>query len=172
MARRRAISDENEAVGYQGKEFTCIVQTPTMEDIEFMIHDLSDYADEHGLEHFEVLNKGPDPDGGYRAIIVAHNWNPLAWLSERYQARAGGPEARAAVTAVHREYAQKARVARATAVGKERVKTEAEIAAEEEKKRRERRLMKYRTAATVPTKTVPTKTAPITEPELARFIIS
>lgn len=121
--RRRRLVPNERAVGYQGKEFTCIVQAPTMEDIEFMIHDLEDYADEHGLEQFEVLQKGPDPDGGYKAVIVAHNWNPLTWLAEAgYRAYLGAKGA--------------ARVGKAKAVAKHAVGVEAELARAPEEERR------------------------------------
>lgn len=152
--RGRRASPDGEAVGYQGKEFTCIVQAPSSEDIEFMIQDLRDYADEHGLEQFEVLQQGPDPDGGYRAVIVAHNWNPLAWLSERYQARAGGPEARAEVARKRRDIQQRARLARLEASGRERIKTEEELAAEEEKRRRERLLRRFRPSEEKPAESI------------------
>jgi len=80
---------------YQGMEFTTTLQANTLRELNSMIKSLEDYAHEYEMDDFKVLSKGPDPDGGYKAIVTAHNWNPLTWIKERWEARGGGPEVRA-----------------------------------------------------------------------------
>ena len=154
---------------FQGREITATIQAPDEADLDMMLQEMQDYTAATGLEPIEVLSKGPDPDGGYRAVIVAHNWNPLAWLKKKVEERGGGPEARAAVTAKQREYAQKVRIARLEATGKERVKTEAELAAEEEKRRREKLLRKLRPVPIAPATVAPTA---VSEEDIVKFILS
>jgi len=60
---------------YQGKELNVTVGAPTRAVLEDLIGDLKELAWERGLEDFEVLHVGPDPDGGYEATIRAHNLN-------------------------------------------------------------------------------------------------
>jgi len=70
------LQDENPS---QGKEFTTTLQAPDGETLEAMIQGMQDYAKTHHIEQVEVLEEGPDPDGGFRAIIAAHNWNVPTW---------------------------------------------------------------------------------------------
>jgi len=203
---------------HQGREITATIQAPDEQDLAMMITELQDYAMETGMEPIEILSKGPDPGGGYRAVIVAHNWNPLSWLTERgyrayygaksamqvgqakaeakheigveaalprapeeeqrshefegekrkrkYLARLAKLKAQTASAERRQELSAEIKRARLEVTGKERVKTEEELADEEEKQKRERRLRKYRAV-------VPVETAPVKAPEdLNRFIFS
>ena len=66
-----------DSAGYQGEEFTVQLQSPTREGLDEQIASFRKFAKDRGLETFKVLERGKDPDGGYRAIITAHNWNPF-----------------------------------------------------------------------------------------------
>ena len=79
---------------FQGREITATIQAPNEAALEDMLTDLSDYTNEMGLEPVQVLSKGPDPDGGYRAVVQAHNKNVISWAKERWEGRGGGLEAR------------------------------------------------------------------------------
>ncbi len=79
---------------FQGREITATLQAPTKDELSMMIDEMQEYASETGLEPIKVLQRGPDPDGGYRAVIVAHNWNPIAWFRKRWEERGGGYEVR------------------------------------------------------------------------------
>ncbi len=82
-------------VGYQGNEFTTIIQAPTKKALQMKIDQFRAFATVNKYELFEILQQGPDPDGGYKAIVTAHNWNAAAWVQKRWEGRGGGPEARA-----------------------------------------------------------------------------
>jgi hypothetical protein len=72
---------------YQGKEILTTIQAPTVDALDDMLEGMRDYAEGEGLEEFTILEKGEDPDGGYRAVISAHNWNPVTWFRERMEGR-------------------------------------------------------------------------------------
>jgi len=72
---------------YQGKEILTAIQAPTVDALDDMLEGMRDYAEGEGLEEFTILEKGEDPDGGYRAVISAHNWNPVTWFRERMEGR-------------------------------------------------------------------------------------
>lgn len=69
---------------YQGREFTQYIQAPTKKALEGMIKGTRAYAKRHGLGKVEVLQRRQDPDGGWEAILKAHNWNPIKWLKSRF----------------------------------------------------------------------------------------
>lgn len=92
---RSNVSLENISLGnFQGREIQATLKAPTEESLENMLSELEDYAQEVELDEIQVLKKGKDPDGGWEAVVVAHNFNPLSWLKEQWEARGGGPEAR------------------------------------------------------------------------------
>lgn len=68
----------------QGNELTVIIQAPTTRALSARIVSFKRFAKEEGCDTIKILERGPDPDGGYRAIITAHNFNPLTWVSEKY----------------------------------------------------------------------------------------
>jgi len=72
---------------YQGKEITATLQANTKVELNRLIAGLNRYAKTNHLESVKVLSKGKDPDGGYKAIVEAHNWNPLKSLKEAYHNR-------------------------------------------------------------------------------------
>lgn len=74
MAKRR----------YQGREKTSILQANTKAGLDTLIRSSRSFADEHGMERFKVLESGKDPDGGYRAIVTAHNWGPTEWVKRKF----------------------------------------------------------------------------------------
>ena len=79
---------------YQGREITSTIKANTLPELNKMLTGIRRYARLHGLGAVKVLRKHKDPDGGYEAIIQAHNWNPIKWVSEKWEARGGGYEAR------------------------------------------------------------------------------
>lgn len=88
LAAIKGLEGEEEIRGmpkYQGKEFTTTVQAPTRKELSKLLEGLHVYAREHGLEDIKVLERGRDPDGGFRAIVVAHNWNPIKWVREKWR---------------------------------------------------------------------------------------
>ena len=72
---------------YQGKEITATLQANTKVQLDKLISGLNRYARANHLETVKVLSKAKDPDGGYKAIVEAHNWNPLKVARERYENR-------------------------------------------------------------------------------------
>lgn len=70
-------------VGFQGEEFTSIIQAPTSKALQTKVDQFRLFAKAKNYETFDVLQHGPDPDGGFRAIVSAHNWNPLTWAAEK-----------------------------------------------------------------------------------------
>lgn len=84
---------------YQGKEIEVTLQAPDEPTLRHMIGELEGYASKVGLEPPEVLNVGPDPDGGFKAIVIAHNVNLFKWVEKtraKWEARGGGYQARLA----------------------------------------------------------------------------
>jgi len=74
---------------YQGKEFRTHLQANSEEDLNEMIAGLHAYAMEYGLDPPKILQRGPDPDGGFEASISSHNKNPLEWIKEKFRGRGG-----------------------------------------------------------------------------------
>jgi hypothetical protein len=68
---------------YQGREVTATVQAPTEESLGILIQELNEYALETGMDPVVVLQSGPDPDGGFRAVLTAHNSNLISWIKEK-----------------------------------------------------------------------------------------
>lgn len=66
----------------QGREAKHYIQAPTEDQLDEMIEGLNEYAMEHGMDSIEVLQKRPDPDGGWEATVISHNFNwGAAWKS-------------------------------------------------------------------------------------------
>jgi len=74
---------------YQGKEFRTHLQANSEEDLNEMIAGLHAYALEYGLDPPRILQRGPDPDGGFEASISSHNKNPIDWIREKFRGRGG-----------------------------------------------------------------------------------
>jgi len=68
---------------YQGRELTSTLQAPSKSSLNSLIGDARKYAKASGMDSFKILESGRDPDGGYRAIVTAHNWNPISWIKEK-----------------------------------------------------------------------------------------
>lgn len=68
---------------YQGKEFTTILQAPDSKSLDRLISGLTKYAKTQDMGRVQVLQRGRDPDGGVRATVTAHNFNPVKWVSEK-----------------------------------------------------------------------------------------
>lgn len=145
--------------GFQGNEFTAVIEAPTMIALDKKLDAFKRFAAKEGYEHVEVISKVPDPDGGYKAIMTAHNFNPIAWASEQlHRAKLGATEGwkKGKVKAEmkhqisslgeleatkEREIAlQRARIARIRAAAPERITTEEMVGVEQERRLRERRL--------------------------------
>jgi len=72
---------------FQGNEFRATIQAPNEPALEKMITSMRKLAKESGADYFRVLEKGPDPDGGWVSTISAHNWNPITWLKEKIKGK-------------------------------------------------------------------------------------
>jgi len=70
---------------YQGKEFTASVQAPNKEELMNLLSQFSRFAEQNKLEKVSVVHMGPDPDGGWEAVIKAHNWNPVEWVKGKFK---------------------------------------------------------------------------------------
>lgn len=64
---------------YQGKEITSTLQANTIEELDVLISNMVSFAQKSGMEAPRVILKERDHDGGYKAIVVAHNDNEL-WV--------------------------------------------------------------------------------------------
>ncbi len=69
--------------GFQGEEFTTILQAPTSTALQKRVDQFRAFARTEHYETFEVLLQESDPDGGFKAIVTAHNWNPITWAAEK-----------------------------------------------------------------------------------------
>jgi len=72
---------------YQGREVTDHLKAPTKESLDDMISDWKEWAVSQGMEDIKTLSKRKDPDGGWEAIMVAHNWNPITWVKGKLAER-------------------------------------------------------------------------------------
>jgi len=68
---------------YQGREITVTLQANTKAQLERLIKGIRRYAKLEELGKVQVVQKRKDPDGGWEAIVRAHNWNPLKALGLR-----------------------------------------------------------------------------------------
>lgn len=68
---------------YRGKEFKMTIGAPSRVDLEDLIFAAQECAGDSGMGSFEVIDVREDPDGGYEAIVVAHNFNPFKWVKEK-----------------------------------------------------------------------------------------
>lgn len=67
------------------------MQAPDKESLDKLVRSAKKFANSHQMDNFKVLEKGKDPDGGYRAIVTAHNWNPITWIKEKIAGRKARP---------------------------------------------------------------------------------
>lgn len=72
---------------YQGREFTSTLQAPNKGELNSLVSSARKFARTHHMENFKILESGKDPDGGYRAIVTAHNWNPINWIKEKIKGK-------------------------------------------------------------------------------------
>lgn len=72
-----------ERTRFQGKELTCHLQAPTLLTLNSLISGMRSYASAHGMGTVKILQKGRDPDGGFKAIVTAHNINIFRWIKRR-----------------------------------------------------------------------------------------
>ena len=69
--------------GFQGNEMTVIIEAPTRAQMTTSIKAFEGFARSQGMHKVKVVEQGSDPDGGYKAIVQAHNFNPITWASEQ-----------------------------------------------------------------------------------------
>jgi len=62
---------------YQGREIQSTIQANTLAELNRMISGMRTYAKRHRMGPVKVLSKGRDPDGGYKAVLTAHNSNRM-----------------------------------------------------------------------------------------------
>jgi len=89
---------------YQGREIQSTIQAPNLKTLNAMISGMRAYAKQNELGAVKVLSRGRDPDGGYKAVVSAHNANPFRWLVQKWGARGGGWEKRTAHAAVKEQH--------------------------------------------------------------------
>ena len=149
--------------GFQGNEFTVVLQAPTALALKQKLTNFHKFALAEGYENFAVLSEGPDPDGGFKAIATAHNFNPVTWASEQFhRAKIGAQtgwqqgkkkavikshisqQAELAAAAAREMTLQKARIARIQGAAPIRIQTEAEVGAGLEELRRQKQLAAIR----------------------------
>lgn len=73
---------------YQGREARHHIQAPTEDQLDSMIEGLNEYAMDHGMESIEVLQRRPDPDGGWEATVISHNFNwgsAVSWVKSKFE---------------------------------------------------------------------------------------
>lgn len=68
---------------YQGKEILSTIQAPTKKELGRLIRSTKKSSKKSGMEAIKVLERGKDPDGGYRAVVSAHNVNPWEWVKSK-----------------------------------------------------------------------------------------
>lgn len=68
---------------YQGKEITSTLQANSREELNVLVGGMRKYAQGQGLGPIDILQSRRDPDGGYEAIVRAHNFNPFKWIKEK-----------------------------------------------------------------------------------------
>ncbi len=169
MAKYVNMSDEERErynlppAGFQGNEMTVVIQAPSKDAMTKKIKAFHKFAMEEKYENFQILMEAPDPDGGYKAIVTAHNLNPVTWASEQFHRAKRGvqtgweqgrkmaevrsqisQQGQLAAAQAHEIAIQRARVARIAAAAPERQLTEEMVGREAEIARRRRRLAPYR----------------------------
>ena len=77
---------------YQGKEFRTYIQANSEEALDEMIGQTQKYSKRVRTGPIRLLEKRHDPDGGWEATIVAHNWNPIRWIKEKFGGKREGEE--------------------------------------------------------------------------------
>ena len=70
--------------GYQGNEAEIILRAPTLEALDQSIAAFEEAGESAGMFDIKVLGQGPDPDGGFNAILKMHNFNPFSWIKEKF----------------------------------------------------------------------------------------
>jgi hypothetical protein len=73
---------------WQGKEITSLLQANTEADLNDLIDDMRIFASSNGMGQVQVLQKRKDPDGGYEAVLRAHNFNPIDWVKKKLTKKA------------------------------------------------------------------------------------
>lgn len=84
--------DNTKGAKYQGREIQATIQAPDKSSLEELLAQLSRFSSQNGLDRINVLDAGPDPDGGYKAVVEAHNWNPVKWVKEKFSRNKSEPE--------------------------------------------------------------------------------
>lgn len=75
---------------YPGRAVAAILQGPNEHAVHNMITAIDQALVEEGLDPTETMYSGPDQNGGWKAIIAAHNVNPVTWFTEKvHRARIG-----------------------------------------------------------------------------------
>lgn len=179
MAHYHNLTDEERdrynlpPAGFQGNEMTVVVQAPSLRALTEKTQAFKRFATGEGYETFQVLSYGPDPDGGFKAIIEAHNFNPVTWASEQYHraklgVQHGVEQGRKKAEIKHRISQaaelqatgereitlQRARLARLRAAAPVRIETEAEAGRLLEERRRQRRLAALRPELAAPKQSI------------------
>lgn len=76
--------DNSRPVKYQGKEVEATIQAPDEASLKEMLAQMTRFTSNNGMGKVQILSMGKDPDGGYKAIVTAHNWNPVKWVKEKF----------------------------------------------------------------------------------------
>jgi hypothetical protein len=65
--------------GFQGSEFNLILQAPTEDKLGVAVAAFEETAITLGIKDIKTLEFGPDPDGGFKAVLAGHNFNISSW---------------------------------------------------------------------------------------------
>ena len=69
---------------YPGNAGTFILQGPNKEEVHEKLKILEHACLEMGMKEFEIVDDRPDPNGGWKCLILSHNFNPVTWASEKF----------------------------------------------------------------------------------------
>ena len=69
----------------RGKSLTATVAAGSEQEIKVLLQQLGMWAKAMGLEQVEVMGVKPSEDGGFEAVLRAHNWNPFRAIKRNIQ---------------------------------------------------------------------------------------
>jgi hypothetical protein len=70
---------------FPGRCVTSILQGPSREEVMTLIKAMDEALTKQGLDSSKIVTVEPDPNGGWKAVVISHNWNPLTWVKEQWE---------------------------------------------------------------------------------------
>jgi len=69
---------------YQGREITATLQANSKRELMELVRGLKKYAKNYKMDSSITVHEvDEDPDGGWKALVTAHNFNPFKWVKEK-----------------------------------------------------------------------------------------